>query len=237
MTAHPWELVLVRHGQTPCTLAGRFCGAHDPALTEVGQHMAERLATHPAVRKADRVVTSPMTRAVATAGLALAGSGRNPAVDDRLRELSFGGWENRLPREVGEAEGDALARWRGDPALHAPPNGESGLQVMARAVACVREVMGTAGSVVLVSHKAPIRLVLAYFLGIPPARYRDIGAVPVGSVSRLRLTRDRAEVLSLGDVSHLPEDWRLDPDRACPLPEGGLLPTGGRGDGSAGVTE
>jgi broad specificity phosphatase PhoE len=69
--------------------------------------------------------------------------------------------------------------------------------------------------VAVVTPKAPIRLVLSFFLGLPPSRYREIGNVAVGSISRLAFRADRATLLALGDVSHLPPEWRANPDLAA----------------------
>jgi probable phosphoglycerate mutase len=205
------DLFLIRHGQTPCTVDGRFCGTHDGVLTPIGLRMAERLAGHPALGGVDLLLSSPSNRAVATAELIGESAGVPVKVDDRLRETSFGDWEDRLPAEVDRAAHD---RWTHDPALFAPPGGEPGLTVLARSVAAVRDALDTADRVAVVTHKAPVRLVLSYFLGLPPARYRDIGNVSVGSLSWLRFTDGRAVLKAIGDVGHLPQEWRADPDHA-----------------------
>jgi broad specificity phosphatase PhoE len=205
------RVVLIRHGQTACTRQGRFCGDHDGELTRTGRQMARRTAEHPALAGVTRVVASPARRALGSAEALAAGLGLPVAVDDRLRELSFGEWEDRLPSELGDLH--PLGRWQQDPALFAPPGGESGLQVLARAVAAVRDAAERDRVVAIVTHKAPIRLVLAFFLGFPPSRYREIGNIGVGSVTELVLRGRRAELRRVGDVSHLPEAWRADPDR------------------------
>lgn len=66
----------------------------------------------------------------------------------------------------------------------------------------------------MVTHKTPVRLVLAFFLGLPPARYRDLSNVAVGSLSWLRFSESGIDLKAIGDVSHLPARWRADPDRA-----------------------
>lgn len=123
-------------------------------------------------------------------------------VDDRLRELRFGDWENLLPAEVPEPV--EHKRWERDPAYFSPPGGETGLEVMARSVAAVRDAMHGQRTVAVVTHKAPIRLVAAFLLGLPPSRYRDLGCVTVGSVSWLTVTPGGTTLHGLGDSSHLP---------------------------------
>jgi probable phosphoglycerate mutase len=207
------EVSLIRHGQTRCTLDGRFCGDHEGELTGVGRDMGEYIAKNPALGSVALVVCSPSRRALLTAETIAEARAARLVVDDRLRELSFGEWEDRLPGDVDRL---ALRRWERDPALFSPPGGETGLEVMARAVAAVRDAVLTAQPVAVVTHKAPIRLVLSFLLGLPPSRYREMGNIAVGSISRLVLGDDRVTLTALGDVSHLPEVWRSDPNLAVP---------------------
>jgi broad specificity phosphatase PhoE len=205
------DIVLIRHGQTQCSVEGRFCGTHEGELTEVGRRMAECVAGHPALANVSRLVSSPSRRAVDTAAVIGRAQGLAVAIDSRLRELSFGEWENKLPEDLPDHS--VYLRWEQDPALFSPPAGETGLQVMARAVAAVRDAALTGRGVAIVTHKAPVRLVLSFFLGLPPSRYRDIDRVSVGSVSRLYLNSGHVTLTGIGDVSHLPEQWQLNPDK------------------------
>ncbi|MFE0424171.1 histidine phosphatase family protein [Streptomyces sp. NPDC058953] len=204
--------MLIRHGQTECTVAGRFCGAHEAELTSVGTEMAAAASTHHALRGIETVVSSPASRARRTAQAVAGAHGADILVEDRLRELRFGAWENLLPHEVPVPL--EHQRWERDPAYFSPPGGETGLEVMARTVAAVRDAMHGRTAVAVVTHKAPIRLILAFFLGVAPSRYRDISGVTVGSISWLTVTPGGATLHGLGDVSHLPAAWRRDPDRA-----------------------
>jgi broad specificity phosphatase PhoE len=206
------DLVLIRHGQTKCTVEGRFCGAHEGELTPVGADMARFLAAHPALADAERLLSSPARRALDTAGPVAERTGLTVTVDERLRETAFGAWEDLLPADVAATR--AHRRWTQDPALFAPTGGESGLTVLGRAVGAVRDALESSDRVIAVTHKAPVRLILGHFLGLPPDRYRDIGTVGVASVSWLRFQRGRATLKALGDVSHLPPTWRADPDHA-----------------------
>lgn len=205
------ELVLIRHGQTHCTPQGRFCGSHEGVLTPAGEQMAKLVGGHPALSGVRAVHTSPAARTRATAALVAAQHGVAITADERLRELHFGEWEDLLPADVDQ---ELLRRWEFDPALFSPPGGETGLAVMARAVAAVRDALREGGKIAVVTHKAPVRLVLSFFLGLPPSRYREIGNVSVGSLSHLRFTGDRVTLKAVGDVSHLPDEWRTAPDKA-----------------------
>jgi len=75
--------------------------------------------------------------------------------------------EERFPEEA--------ARWEKDPFTFAPEGGESGLAVTARALPfCLNSSGKNSGqSILVVSHKATIRLLIARSSVFDPRRYRD----------------------------------------------------------------
>src|SRR3979409_933719 len=78
-------------------------------------------------------------------------------------------------KEVDQAFPEEAAAWEKDPYTFAPVGGESGLAVTARAlpvlIELVRQHRGE--NIMVVSHKATIRLLLSSLLGFDPRRYRD----------------------------------------------------------------
>lgn len=206
-------IYFVRHSQTPCVRVNRFCGDHEASLTPEGMEM-NCLVREREFPGAELVLTSPRGRACATAQTIAESKDLPVVVDEGVRETSFGGWENLLPSELGEPERLQHQRWEANPALHAPSGGETGLAVMARAVEAVRRAAEGVQGMIVVSHKAPIRLVLSFFLDLPPARYRDLSGLKVSSVTELSVSSTTARLRSLGDVSHLHAAWQGDPDTA-----------------------
>ena len=67
------------------------------------------------------------------------------------------------------------AAWEGDPFTFAPEGGESGVAVLARALPVIREIVAShpGGQLLVVSHKATLRLMLSSLLGFDPRGYRD----------------------------------------------------------------
>ena len=118
---------------------------------------------------------SPLSRAVDTARIVGGACGMAPVLREELREISHGPWEGLTRREVEERFREDYAAWEADPFTFAPPGAESGVAVLARALPVIREIVTThAGQCVLVvSHKATIRLVLCSLLGIDARGYRD----------------------------------------------------------------
>lgn len=169
------RIFLVRHGATTLTAEDRFAGATDVPLSDLGREQVRRLAARLGGDPITAVYASPLSRTVETAQI-LAGPHRL-AVErrDGLREISHGHWEQMTRHEVERQFPEEAAAWEEDPYTFAPVGGESGLAVTARALPVLMEIVreNGEGNVLVVSHKATIRLLLSSLLGFDPRRYRD----------------------------------------------------------------
>jgi probable phosphoglycerate mutase len=122
-----------------------------------------------------------------------------------LREISHGHWEGRKRSEVERLFPDEYRRWESDPFSFAPEGGETGLAVTARALPATLELLAAHADaeVLIVSHKATIRLLICSFLGLDPRSYRDrldqspasLNVVDFGDLDRPRL-------MLFNDTSH-----------------------------------
>ena len=166
---------MVRHGATVLSAEDRFAGATDVALSDEGREQTRRLAERLSGEKIAAVFASPLGRTVETASILASPHKLDVQTRDGLREISHGRWEQMTRREVEEKFPEEAAEWERDPYTFAPMGGESGLAVTARAlpalIELVREHPGK--SILVVSHKATIRLLLSSILGFDPRRYRD----------------------------------------------------------------
>src|SRR5205814_8159038 len=118
---------------------------------------------------------SPLGRTVETARLVGAPQALEPRLEPRLKEIAHGHWEGMRRQEVEQKFSAEYDAWEADPFTFAPPEGETGLAVMARALPVIREIVRRhAGeNVAVVSHKATIRLLLSSLLGFDARGYRD----------------------------------------------------------------
>ncbi len=64
------------------------------------------------------------------------------------------------------------------------------------------------GNVLIVSHKATIRIILCGLLGIDVGRFRYLLACPVGSVSVVQFSSEGPLLQTLADRTHLDEKLR-----------------------------
>jgi len=169
------RLYFVRHGATQLTAEDRFSGASGVDLSDEGRAQVQRLAERLAGDQVAAIYVSPLGRTVETAQILAAPHGLAPVPRDGLREISHGRWEGLTRREVEERYADEYAAWEEDPFTFSPKDGESGLSVLARALPVVREIVVAHRDqlVMVVSHKATLRLILSSLLGFDARGYRD----------------------------------------------------------------
>jgi probable phosphoglycerate mutase len=170
------RVYLVRHGATLLTTEDRFAGATDVALSDDGREQARRLALRLQHQQIAAAYASPLSRTLETATILAFPHQIEVQTRDGLREISHGRWEQMTRREVEKAYPEEAAAWQKDPYTFAPIGGESGLAVAARAIPVLIDIVRAheGQQVLVVSHKATIRLLLCAVLGFDPRRYRDV---------------------------------------------------------------
>ena len=169
------RIFLVRHGATVLTAEDRFAGATNVQLSDEGREQVRRLAARLRGENIVAIYASPLDRTVETARILAEPHKLEVQTRDGLREISHGHWEQMTRKEVERAFPDEALAWEKDPYTFAPAGGESGLAVTARALPVLMEIVREhlASNVLIVSHKATIRLLLSSLLGFDPRRYRD----------------------------------------------------------------
>jgi probable phosphoglycerate mutase len=211
----PTRLFLVRHGATVLSAEDRFAGSTDAPLSDEGREQALRLARRLAPESLAAVYASPLRRTLDTATILATPHRLEVRPRPELREIDHGHWERLTRHEVEERYPAEAAAWDEDPFSCAPQGGESGLAVTARALPALLEIVRAhAGErVLVVSHKATIRLLLSSLLGFDPRRYRDnleqspaaLNIVDFRDTVRSRLTL-------FNDTSHWSETGLAMPD-------------------------
>jgi broad specificity phosphatase PhoE/ribonuclease HI len=188
----PTTLLLARHGRTADTLRGAFAGRDgaDPPLSPEGEADAARLAgvvrrlgtpasPVPGLPAVDAVVASPLLRAQGTAKVAAEGLGVDVATDADWAEAGFGDWDGLTYAEIARRDADALGAWYGDPAV-APPGGESFDDLSLRVRAARQRAVAAhhGGSVLVVTHGGPVRVVVREALDAGPATLWRLRVTP-----------------------------------------------------------
>jgi probable phosphoglycerate mutase len=205
------RLFLVRHGATQLTAEDRFSGAVGVDLSDEGRRQAAHLARRLTDEKLAAIYCSPLGRTVETAAIIAAPHGLTPVHRDGLREISHGRWEGLTRHEVETRFADEYHSWDADPFTFAPEAGESGVAVLARALPVIREiVVAHAGqNVLVVSHKATLRLLLSSLLGFDARGYRDRLDQSPACLNVVDFKDPvRARLMLFNDVSHYQDQPR-----------------------------
>jgi broad specificity phosphatase PhoE len=204
------SLYLLRHGETVYSRSGGFCGEIDPELTPEGIQMAHAFADAYKDVPWTAIYTSPMKRTIATVQPLCEAVGIQPKIREELKEIRYGKWENQTPEFVKQHYAQDYERWLTEPAWNAPTEGECGFEVGSRASRVISEIVEqhSSGAVLVVSHKATIRVILCTLLGIDLGQYRNRIAILAASVSVVKFGQRGPLLEVLGDRHHLPETLR-----------------------------
>jgi broad specificity phosphatase PhoE len=195
----------LRHGETEASLSGSYCGSLDIDLTPEGYQMAEDFAAKYQSLSWKAVFASPLYRTRATAKPLCDAVGIEMQPRDGLKEIAYGEWEGKMPATVNRDYHDEYVRWLADPGWNAPTKGEKGIEIARRSAQVLEEIEQTyqTGNILVVSHKATIRIILCYLLGIDVGRFRDRINMPVASVSIVEMAERGPLLRALGDTAHL----------------------------------
>jgi probable phosphoglycerate mutase len=203
-------LYLLRHGQTVFSRENAYCGSLDPELTPFGLDMAQAVTNAYRSTPWNAIFCSPMQRTIATAKPLCEALGMQLELRDGLKEINYGKWEGQSVETVSRDYHDDYIRWLADPAWYPPTGGELAVAIAARAMLVIEEIKQSysSGNVLIVSHKATIRIMLCSLLGIDVGRFRYRLGCPVGSISIVEFGSHGPLLHALADRTHLDERLR-----------------------------
>lgn len=216
--------MLTRHGGTTRSKPEQHLGQHlDVPLSDDGRAQAAALGRRLAGVTFERVVASPLRRAVETARLIV--PGREPETDARLLEMDYGAWEGLAYEQITARDGPARQLWEADPASLACPGGESGNDVAGRVRSFLEAAIDGAGTdraaapagaaapadmadqrILVVGHSTTDRILLCVSLGVPVRDFRRRFVQDPANLTVLRFAGPRgggAQALVVNDVGHL----------------------------------
>lgn len=190
------HVVLLRHGETEWSRAGRHTGWTDIPLTDTGRHQAKLAGWALRFWTFARVLTSPLSRARETAELA---GLENAEVRADLREWNYGEVEGRTTAEV-QAQHPGWFLW-----VDGCTGGETVDEVGARADSVIDEVRSSDGDVCLVAHGHLLRILTARWLGLPAVGGRYF-ALDAAAISVLGYEHDEPVMQRWNDTTYLDRD-------------------------------
>ena len=182
-------IYIVRHGETDWNRDRRYQGQRDIPLNVVGRAQALRngealRSLLPGLANAD-FIASPLGRARETMEIvrgALLLPAEDYAIDERLKELSYGSWEGQLQADLPSIDPQGWSTRQLDPYRWRPSGGESYADLMVRAVEWLSSVNRDS---VVAAHGGVVRTLQAHVCGIDPERVPVLEA-PQDQVLMLR---------------------------------------------------
>ena len=204
------KLYLLRHGETAYSQTGGYCGELDPELTSGGVQMAQEFAEAYRSLPWKAVFVSPMKRTIATAKPLCDALSITMQLRDGLKEIRYGKWEDQTVDFVKQHYLNDYLRWLAEPSWNPPTGGETAVEIANRSGLVIREIYEryVDGNVLVVSHKATIRIILCSLLGIDLGRYRDRIDAPAGSVSVVKFDVHGPLLQVVGERSYMDQHLR-----------------------------
>ena len=189
-------LYLVRHGRTLVNAENRLQGRIDHSLDEVGRRQSIEIAR--ALKNIDRVISSPLLRAMETA----AAFNRKIEIEPRFIELDYGDFDGVLQSDISE---EVWKNWRAD-VNYCLPKGESLAELDRRVRQALNEIIVESRdqNIVVVSHVSPIKAAIAWAVGVDVSlSWRML--LDRGSISRIEFSPTGPKLRGFNDTAHLLE--------------------------------
>ncbi|MBN2346337.1 MAG: histidine phosphatase family protein [Candidatus Aminicenantes bacterium] len=197
-------IYLIRHGETQANREGVFRGRGEVPLSAAGLKQAEELRRCFAPLGVQRIFSSPLQRAAATAAACFPGLAVE--LQELVNNLDLGRWAGRRKREIAAEEPEMWRRWLEEPERMSFPGGESLAAVKARTRAFgLLLAVAAEERIAVVSHRSVLKAMLAEALGLGDRWFWKFH-LDNASITVLMHDPIRGFVLSkLNETSHLSE--------------------------------
>lgn len=159
-------LDVIRHARTRWNLEKRLQGSNDIELCRKGIADANHWAVLLAESGYDRIVSSPLKRAINTAEIIADAVKKKIVIDPHFREQDFGLWEGKTVQHLretypGQVEAEESKGW-----LFHPPQGESRQMVLQRVLSGISNLRKQYDQqrLLVVSHSSVMKILICHSL-------------------------------------------------------------------------
>ncbi len=163
----PTRFFLMRHAMTVWNREGRIQGQMDTPLAPEGERQIENWRGVLKPLGLDRICSSDLGRARATARRLNRALVLPLIIEPRLREQDWGRWTGRVHRRLKTEDAERYRRETARGWHFQPPAGESHLQVLERALSALTDLARRQGArrILVVTHEGVLKC-LCYHLAI-----------------------------------------------------------------------
>ncbi len=197
-------ILLIRHGENEYTRTGKLAGwTKGVGLNETGRQQAEALVERLKDAPIKFIYSSPLERAQETAAPLAQTRALKVTLRAGLGEVQYGEWTGKSLKRLARTK-----LWR--VVQHLPsamqfPAGESMRGAQLRIVDELERIAQAhpKAAVAVVSHSDPIKLAVAYYLGMPLDLFQRL-MIATASVTVLRLGQGQPSLVKLNDTGPKP---------------------------------
>ncbi len=164
------KVMLVRHGVTEWNSKGRVQGQSDTHLAPDGVHQARLLTAHFPFDFVKTIYTSDLHRAITTAEVIASRFNLDIVPMPEFREVNFGDWEGRSFEDLAKEDPTEFKKFFLQPDMLLIKGAETFAEVQNRAMTALKKIVhehDKNDNIVIVTHGAVIRTILADILSMP----------------------------------------------------------------------
>ena len=177
-------IIMVRHGESVTNVRKVFTGQLDASLTDAGYEQAQRMAQYLDKYRVEKIHASPLERAADTAKAIVQRQNCPIEMCENLKEINSGLWQGLTFAEIAEKFPENYQIWKNNIGFATPDGGETCKQLCDRVTGFLETVLKQPeGTICLVCHATPIRMLESYIHCGCAAGARGIAWVPNASVT------------------------------------------------------
>jgi len=197
------RLYFMRHGETVWNTERRYQGMTDIELSAEGIRQAECVTERFKNIHIDKIYSSPLKRAMATARPIAENKGLEIIEEDAFREIYFGEWEGMTVPDLTEKYGDSYINFIKEPHNYGFPGEQSIDKVIERIKPSIDRIIDNEdGNVLIISHGGIIRLMIMYIMGLDNSWFTKMWINNTG-ISIIEIKKGRRLMLTVNDSAHL----------------------------------
>jgi len=193
------RLFLIRHGDTIDEESKRvFKGTADIPLSEKGVERLKKASAFLSRFDFDFIYTSALSRCIESGKIIAKPHKMETKVAKAFNEIHFGVWEGRSFDEVQEEYPIEFWKWRKNPDIHTPPEGESLVEAQQRSITNFNKMVKKhrGQNIVIVSHAGILRLIISAILDLKLSLLFSI-AQDYGCINIINVYKDDLAVIKL----------------------------------------
>jgi probable phosphoglycerate mutase len=196
-------ILLIRHGENDFTRTGKLAGwTPGVSLNDPGRQQAQALVERLKGVPLHFIYSSPLERARETAAPLAEARGLPVAIRPGLGEVRYGTWTGQSLKRLARTR-----LWRAVQTLPSTmtfPEGETVRAAQQRLVDALEAIAAEhpKATVAVFSHADPIKLAIAYYLGMPIDLFQRL-LINTASVTVLRLGQGLPSLVKLNDTGPL----------------------------------